>query len=77
MMWETSIVMALHSEWVDLPRAQRVKGCALPSQLKNQPQQKLDRIANANAELGDRVLHLAAARTAKLALEMLKPEPAK
>jgi len=49
----------------------------LPSQLKNQPQPKFDHIANANAGLGNRVLNLAAERTARLAQEMLKSEPAK
>jgi len=75
MKWETSIVMALHPEWVDLPRAKRIKEHALPSQLKNQSQERIDHIATANAELGNRILNLAAERTAKLAQEMLKPEP--
>lgn len=77
MKWETSIVMALHPEWVDLPRAKRIKDHALPSQLKKQSQERMDHIATANAELGNRVLNLAAERAAKLAQDMLKPEPAK
>jgi creatinine amidohydrolase/Fe(II)-dependent formamide hydrolase-like protein len=77
MKWETSIVMALHPEWVDLPRAKRIKNHALPSQLKKQPQERMDHIATANAELGNRILNLAAERAAKLAQEMLKLEPAK
>ena len=77
MKWETSIVMALHPEWVDLPRAKRIKDYERPSQLKKQSQERIDHIATANAELGNRILNLAAERAAKLAQDMLKPEPAK
>jgi hypothetical protein len=72
MMWETSLVMALHPEWVDLPRAKRIKDYPRPSQLSKQPQKNLDDIANANAELGNRELNLAAERAARLAREMLQ-----
>jgi creatinine amidohydrolase/Fe(II)-dependent formamide hydrolase-like protein len=71
MMWETSLVMAIRPDWVDLPRARRIKESPLPSQLKDQPQEKLDFIATANAELGNRAINLAAERAAKLAREML------
>lgn len=73
MMWETSLVMAMHADWVDLPRARRIKQNKLPSQLKKQAQERLDYIAtNANAELGNRALCLAAQRAAKLARDMLR-----
>jgi creatinine amidohydrolase/Fe(II)-dependent formamide hydrolase-like protein len=71
MMWETSGVMAMHPEWVDLPRARRIRESPLPSQLKNQPQARLDCIATANAEFGNRLYNLAAERLAKIAREML------
>lgn len=80
MMWETSLVMAMHPEWVDLPRALRIKENALPSQLKKQPQEKLENILTANAELGNRAHDLAATRVAKLARDMLSaksPEASK
>jgi len=72
MMWETSLVMALRPEWVDLPRAKRIKDYPRPSQLSKQPQKNLDDIANANADFGNRELNLAAERAAKLAHEMLQ-----
>ncbi len=71
MMWETSGVMAMHPEWVDLPRAKRIRSSPLPSQLKKQTQERLDCIATANAEFGNRLYNLAAERLAKLAQEML------
>lgn len=74
MQWETSLVMAIRSDWVDPPRARRIRENKLPSQLKKQPQERLDYIAtDANAELGNRALNLAAQRAAKLATDMLKP----
>jgi creatinine amidohydrolase/Fe(II)-dependent formamide hydrolase-like protein len=72
MMWETSITMALNPKWVDLPRARRIPTHRLPSQLKKQPQERIDYIGAANPELGNRMLNLAAERAAKLAQEMLK-----
>ena len=71
MMWETSIVMALNPEWVDLSRTKRVKEYPRPSQLSNQPDKNLDDVANANADLGNRELNLAAERAAQLARGML------
>lgn len=71
MKWETSIVMALHPEWVDLPRAKRIHDHSLPSQLKDQAPERIDHIATANAALGNRELDLAAERAAKLARELL------
>ena len=72
MMWETSLVMALRPDWVDLERVQRIEESPLPSQLKGQPVEKLARIAAANPEFGNRMLDLAAERMAKLAQEMLE-----
>jgi creatinine amidohydrolase/Fe(II)-dependent formamide hydrolase-like protein len=71
MMWETSLVMAMHPDWVDLPRAQRIQKYPLDSQLKGQPQKAIDCIATANAELGNRMLDTAAQRAANLAKGML------
>ncbi len=73
MQWETSLVMALRKDWVDAPRARRIKENKLPSQLKKQAQERLDYIAtDANAELGNRALNLAAERAAQLATDMLR-----
>jgi creatinine amidohydrolase/Fe(II)-dependent formamide hydrolase-like protein len=72
MMWETSIMMALNPDWVDVSRAKRVKNYSRPSQLSKQPDKNLDDIANANAELGNREINLAAERAAKIAREMLQ-----
>lgn len=71
MMWETSLVTAVRADWVDLPRAQRIKEHTLPSQLKKQPAEKIARIASAHPEFGNRLLDTAAERLAKLAQEML------
>lgn len=70
-MWETSLVMAVRTDWVDLERVKRIKQGPLPSQLKDLPQPKLDAIAAANPELGNRLLDLAAQRLADLARKML------
>jgi hypothetical protein len=72
MMWETSLVMAFRSDWVDLERAQRIEASPLPSQLKGQPAEKIARIAAANSDFGNRMLNLAAEQMAKLAQEMLE-----
>jgi len=71
-MWETSLVMAALPDRVDLPRAKRIKAGPLPSQLKGCRPEVLDCIATASAEMGNRLIDLAAQRTAKLAQEMLK-----
>lgn len=73
MMWETSAVVAMRPDCVDLPRAQRIEENPLDSQLKKQPKARIDCIAKANAELGNRILNEAAKRAAKLAQEMLSP----
>lgn len=71
MMWETSLVMAVRPDWVDLARAQRINENPLPSQLKGSPAEKLTHIANANLEFGNQMLNIAAERMAQLAQEML------
>ncbi len=71
MMLETSLMLATHPDLVDLPRAKRIKDYPLDSQLKSQPQNKIDRIATANAEVGNLQLNTAAQRAAKLATGML------
>lgn len=73
MMWETSIVLALHEHWVDLGRVSRIKDSPLSHQLKNQSPERLEAIRNANAALGNRFLNLAGERMAKLAAELRNP----
>jgi creatinine amidohydrolase len=72
MMWETSIIMAVYPGSVDPRRALRIKENAMPSQLKNQPQEKLHYILSSNAQLGERLINTAAQRLASLARGMLK-----
>lgn len=71
MMLETSLIAASHPDLIDLPRAKRIKENPLDSQLKGQPQERLDDILNANADLGNLQLNAAAQRLAELAREML------
>jgi creatinine amidohydrolase/Fe(II)-dependent formamide hydrolase-like protein len=71
-MWETSLVMAVHPNWVDLPRAQRIEDYCRPSQLKKQTKKRTEAIAQANADLGRQQIGLAAERAAKIARELLQ-----
>jgi creatinine amidohydrolase/Fe(II)-dependent formamide hydrolase-like protein len=71
MMWETSIVMALNEHWVDLDRVARIKDSPLSHQLKNQSPERLAAIRTANAELGQRMLNLAAERLAEVGRQLL------
>jgi creatinine amidohydrolase len=71
MMWETSVVMAIHREWVDLARVGRIKDSPLSHQLKDQSRERLDFIKAANARLGNRFLELTADRLADLARQAL------
>ena len=70
-MWETSIVMALHEQWVDLTRVDRIQESPISHQLKDLPPAKLAAIKSANAAFGNRFLNLAAERVAKRAVELL------
>jgi len=70
MMWETSIVMAIHEHWVDLGRVDRIKGSPLSHQLKDQPPERIEAIKKANAAFGNQFLNLAAERLAKLAADL-------
>jgi hypothetical protein len=70
MMDETSMNMAVRKDWVDLPRSKRINESSISSQLKGQPQVKLDKIASANVEFGNRMLNIAAERIAKIAKNM-------
>ena len=74
MMWETSLVMAVRKEWVDVERAARIKSNPLPSQLKPNSPEAIAHIVKANPELGNRLIDAAAERVAKLADEMLQQE---
>ena len=71
MMLETSLMMATHPDWSICRGRSGSKTHPLDSQLKNQPQERIDRIAAANAEVGNLQLNTAAGRVAKLAAEML------
>jgi creatinine amidohydrolase/Fe(II)-dependent formamide hydrolase-like protein len=71
MMWETSLVMAVRRDWVQVERAPRIKTSPLPSQLKPGAPDIIAHIARANPDLGNRLLDIAAERTAKIAREML------
>ena len=71
MMWETSLVMALSEDWVDLPRAARIRASDRPSQLKPQSDEAIAKIAEANADLGNRLLDAAAAKLSAIAERML------
>ena len=53
-MWETSMMMAIRPELVDLPRAARIEASPLPSQLKGIDPGVQARIAAANGDLGER-----------------------
>ncbi len=75
MMWETSLVMGFRPEWVDVSRAPDIGTSPLPSQLKNaaiRTPEIIAHIANANPELGNRLLDTAAGFLAKTAEEMLR-----
>lgn len=74
MMWETSMALAIRQDWVDLPRAARIKSSPLPSQLKPQSDEAIAYIAKANPELGNFLINTAAERIARLAEEMLKEQ---
>ena len=71
-MWETSLVMAIRPNWVDLPRAQRIEQSPRPSQLKKATKKRTEAIAQANAELGRQQIELAAQRVAQIARDLLK-----
>jgi len=70
-MWETSLVMAIHENWVDLSRVDRIKDSPISHQLKRLSPAKLDAIKSANAAFGERYLSQAAERLAKQAVDML------
>jgi hypothetical protein len=63
--------MAVRRDWVQVERAQRVKTSPLPSQLKPGAPEIIAHIVKANPDLGNRLLDIAAQRTAKIAKEML------
>ena len=73
MMWETSLVMAIRPDWVDLSQARRVTEWSRPSQLSKQPPEKLDYIAKkAKAAYGNREIILTVERTAQRARDLLQ-----
>lgn len=68
---ETSTLMAVREDWVDLARVKRINESPIASQVKGIPQIKLDKIMLANTEFGNRMLNIAAERIAKKAKKML------
>jgi len=53
---ETSLVMAIRPEWVDLDRLPHLTDSPLPSQLRKNRPDVYAHIAHANPELGERIL---------------------
>ncbi len=70
-MWETSLVMAIAPEKVDLPRARRILDHPRPSQLHANSPEVIEYIQQANAELGERTIQLAVEKVTKKAQELL------
>jgi len=70
-MSETSLVMAINPNWVDLSRVPYIKDSPISHQLKDLPAEHLANIRTANAEYGNKLLDLAADRLVKLANERL------
>jgi creatinine amidohydrolase len=70
-MWETSMMMAIRPELVDLPRAAGIQENALPSQLKVNSPEVLGYIAASNADLGERTFREAADRLVAIARTLL------
>ena len=71
MMWETSLVMAVRPDWVDLPRAERIQDGPLASQLQGPWPERRARIATANVEYGQIWLDRAAGLLSDKARELL------
>lgn len=57
--WETSLVMAIRPDWVDLSRLPNLERSPLPSQLRANRSEVYAHIADANPELGQQVLQAA------------------
>jgi len=64
-------MMALRPGQVDLPRAQRILGHPLRSQLQANPREVIDHIAGANAALGEESLDAAVKTAVAKAQELL------
>ncbi len=72
-MWETSMIGAVRSDFVDVARAARIMDSPLPSHLKvHASPEEIAHIVDANPEFGNRLLNIAAERIAKVAMEMLE-----
>ena len=69
--WETSLIMALRPDWVDLTRLPYLADSPLPSQLRQNSPEVYAHIADANADLGERVLQAAVETAVTKAGEML------
>ena len=72
MLWETSLVMAMRPDWVEAERARHIKTNPLDSQLKGQPEERLEEIAvSAGADWGRHWLDQAAERLAEISRALL------
>jgi creatinine amidohydrolase/Fe(II)-dependent formamide hydrolase-like protein len=69
--WETSLVMAIRPEWVDLTRLPHLEASPLPSQLRANRPEVYAHIEHANPELGARILQAAVDSAVAKAREML------
>lgn len=77
-MWETSLMLAIAGDKVDLPRAQQILENPLVSQLQANPPEVIAQIAKATAALGEEFFDQAAQRAAAKAQELLAADsPAK
>jgi len=70
--WETSLLMAVRPEWVNLSRLPYLETSPLPSQLRANPPEYYDHIRTANPELGQRILQAAVDSAVEKAQEMLR-----
>ncbi len=70
-LWETSMIMAVAPEHVDLPRARRIPDDPRPSQLHVNSPEVIAMIQEANAELGEKMLGITVERIVAKAEELL------
>jgi creatinine amidohydrolase/Fe(II)-dependent formamide hydrolase-like protein len=70
-LWETSLVMAIRPDLVDLPRAERILANPLASQLQANSPEVIAHIAQANREFGEQSLQAAVEAAVKHARELI------
>ena len=69
--WETSMNMALNTEYVDLSRVRDIEDSPIPSQLKGRAEGTLQAIEASSADFGERLIETAACRLAETVRELL------